>query len=384
MVLVVKVRIKDCFLWRILVDAKEDTIQDYVLGVGIMDKSSINDCLKDFIEMSKYAGMREDLVQAGGGNSAYKISENRMVIKASGYQLADLTREEGYAIVDPQIITDAFLNNADTMDMTEEDAKIILKKAYIKGGRPSIETFLHAVSGRYTLHTHPVVVNALTCRKDGMKKLQTLFPQALMVPYATPGVELAKVYFVTYRNLAENVTVVFLQNHGLLVSGESSAEVMSTTEEVAARIETELKVDMAHYHAVTKLYGVIGKGIVWNVTDRNVLDLYKEMKGMWQHSFCPDCVVFLGRQILIADDDFDSAALHKFKVKYGNPVVISYKNNLYVCAESVKKALEIQSVLSFSAQVMRINEGQECNFLSSMEQDFLLHWDAEKYRKNLE
>ena len=146
MVLVVKVRIKDCFLWRILVDAKDDTIQDYVLGVGIMDKSSINDCLKDFIEMSKYAGMREDLVQAGGGNSAYKISENRMVIKASGYQLADLTREEGYAIVDPQIITDAFLNNADTMDMTEEDAKIILKKAYIKGGRPSIETFLHAVS----------------------------------------------------------------------------------------------------------------------------------------------------------------------------------------------------------------------------------------------
>ncbi len=28
--------------------------------------------MNDFIEMSKYAGMREDLVQAGGGNSAFR------------------------------------------------------------------------------------------------------------------------------------------------------------------------------------------------------------------------------------------------------------------------------------------------------------------------
>ena len=47
--------------------------------------------MKNFIEMSRYAGMREDLVQAGGGNSSYKKDKDKMLIKASGYQLADLT-----------------------------------------------------------------------------------------------------------------------------------------------------------------------------------------------------------------------------------------------------------------------------------------------------
>ena len=58
--------------------------------------------MKDFLKMSVYAGMREDLVQAGGGNSAYKLSDEKMAIKASGYQLADVTEQEGYAIVNPK------------------------------------------------------------------------------------------------------------------------------------------------------------------------------------------------------------------------------------------------------------------------------------------
>lgn len=72
--------------------------------------------------MSKYAGMREDLVQAGGGNSAYKIANDKMAIKASGYQLADITEKTGYAIVNPKIIRDAFLNCADLEVMTEEES----------------------------------------------------------------------------------------------------------------------------------------------------------------------------------------------------------------------------------------------------------------------
>lgn len=33
--------------------------------------------MNNFLKMSKYAGMREDLVQAGGGNSAYKITDEK-------------------------------------------------------------------------------------------------------------------------------------------------------------------------------------------------------------------------------------------------------------------------------------------------------------------
>ena len=41
----------------------------------------------------------------------------------------------------------------------------------------------------------------------------------------------------------------------------------------------------------------------------------------------------------------------------------------------------MQSVLSFSAQVMLAQDQENYNLLSEQEQDFLLHWEAETYRK---
>ena len=41
------------------------------------------------VEISKYSGMREDLVQAGGGNTSVKDGEY-MYVKASGCQLQRL------------------------------------------------------------------------------------------------------------------------------------------------------------------------------------------------------------------------------------------------------------------------------------------------------
>lgn len=64
--------------------------------------------MKSLIQISKYAGMREDLVQAGGGNTSVKLSDTEMLIKASGFQLADITEKEGFAIVNPQIIVQFF------------------------------------------------------------------------------------------------------------------------------------------------------------------------------------------------------------------------------------------------------------------------------------
>lgn len=339
--------------------------------------------MNNFIEMSKYAGMREDLVQACGGNSAYKMNKERMAIKASGYQLADVSENRGYAIVNPQVIRNAFLKRTDLESMTEADAKMILEKAFLEGERPSIETFLHAVSGKYSLHTHPIAVNILTSRMDGMDVLREMFPDALLVPYATPGVELAKVYFKQYQQYGEDASVIFLQNHGMLVSAETADEVMRKTEQTVRRIEEHLKLDLSEYHAVTQLYYACGNGIIWRVTDRNVKQAQETFGRVWDSAFCPDCVVFLGKRMFDAGNRIDIKELERFRAAYGEPAVIAYQNELYLCAPSVKKALEMQSVLSFSAQVMMGNAGHTYHMLSEQEQNFLLGWDAEKYRKNM-
>lgn len=338
--------------------------------------------MNDFIKMSKYAGMREDLVQAGGGNSSYKEATGKMYIKASGFQLADVSETEGYAVVDSEMLKDFFLTYSDLDSLTERESKEILTKAFMKGGRPSIETFLHVISGRYTLHTHPIVVNALACRKDGMETLRKLFPEALSVSYATPGVELAKAYFKEYKKAIlkedKEFNIVFLQNHGLVVSGDKAEEVIHLTEKVVTVIENYLQADMKGYHNVTRLWSLFPEKVVWKVSDENVLVLYRKEGMVWRHDFCPDCVVFLGKRFLKYSDESE---LDDFVRLNGNPVIVAYENQMYIISESVKKALEIQSVLSFSAQVMKYNMNLNCSFLSEKEKDYLLDWDAEKYRK---
>lgn len=341
--------------------------------------------MTDFIKISKYAGMREDLVQAGGGNSSYKESDKKMYIKASGFQLSDISDKDGYAIVNPNVIKDVFLNTENLDVITESKGKVVLDSAYISGCRPSIETFLHSVSGKYTLHTHPIVVNALTCRENWDDILRELFPKALLVPYATPGVELAKVYFKEYRNCDSELkgNIVFLQNHGLVVSGDNADCVISYTEFITRTIEDYLKTEkMKTYHVLTRLWDYFPEKILWKVTDENVMRMYRN-RGLWKHKFCPDCIVFLGKRMLSLGTDISNDDVKDFIENYGYPVIIENMGNLYICADSVKKALEVQSVLSFSAQVMEMNTGCECKMLTEAEQNFLISWDAEKYRKSL-
>ena len=332
--------------------------------------------MNNFLKMSKkYAGMREDLVQAGGGNSAYKITDEKMVIKASGYQLADVNEKVGYAIVNPKVIRDAFLQCENLEEMTEEESKKILEEAFIEGERPSIETFLHSISGRYSLHTHSIVVNAITCRKNGENIILELFPDALVVPYATPGVKLAKKYFKEYKKYKEKYDYepkfVFLMNHGLLVSADTADEVIRLTEAVTQKIEKFLNINMSAYHEMMDIAQLYSDGIEWLVTDKNVIDTYHNLKGIWNHFFCPDCVVFLGKKMYAeTSEKIDEERFNSFVEENGYPVIVSYKNNLYIHAESVKKALEIQSVLSFSAQVIMLNRNVECNFLSEKEKNF--------------
>lgn len=338
-----------------------------------------------FVEMSKYAGMREDLVQAGGGNSSFKISDEAMLIKASGYQLSDITEENGYAVVNPRIIREAFLNATSIDDLTEQNSNDILKRAFISGKRPSIETFLHSISGKYTLHTHPIVVNALTCRKGGMEILEKMFPQSLTIPYAKPGIELAKAYFKEYKKKNSRTPIfdiVFMQNHGLVVSGSEAQMVIEKTEKIVRLLEQYLGIDYSGYRAITKLWRSFPEKIIWKVTDINVLSVYESM-GMWTYQFCPDCMVFLGKRALVLKEEFSKKDILDFVATFGQPVIVIYNNQLYIVADSIRKALEIQSVMSFSAQVMYINKNVECNLLTENQQNVILNWDAEKYRQSI-
>ncbi len=104
---------------------------------------------------------------------------------------------------------------------------------------------------RFVGHTHPTVVNAVLC-SDRAEALVAgaIFPdqvvvcgrEALLIPYADPGLPLARAVLEGLREHRERTgttpKTVYLRNHGLLALGQSAAEVdqITTMATKAARI----------------------------------------------------------------------------------------------------------------------------------------------------
>ncbi|MFP3154161.1 class II aldolase/adducin family protein [Lachnospiraceae bacterium ZAX-1] len=348
------------------------------------------DSMEGFIAISNYAGMREDLVQAGGGNSSAKCDDGTMYIKASGYKLSDVNFEQGYSVVNCKKIEDYFIDRFEKNIVTCSE-KELLAEALVSGSRSSIETFLHAFGKRFTLHTHPTVVNIIACRENWDIILRKLFPTALLVEYTTPGIELAKKTYEEIKrknnqfNSIQDVELIFLQNHGLIVSEETSIEVIEKTESVLRTIEKYLKLDFKAYHDSTTIYHYLKSfemqtGIVHYSNDVQIQKA--AASGMWRYDFCPDCTVYCGKRPLVISNDDIKQELSKYLQSDGIPVVIWYKNSCFICGENSSKVKEIESVLSFSAQVFLADSANEIQYLTDEEQSFLINWDAEKYRRS--
>ena len=353
--------------------------------------------MQDYIRISKYAGMRNDLAQAGGGNTSVKPDDHIMLVKSSGVQLADVNEQDGYSKVDYRKIRDYFKDHVEPYEkdvFTEELGKKLLQEAQIDGARASIETFLHAVTGKYTLHSHPTLFNVLTARADCMETLRSLFPKAVFVPYRKPGAALAETYYKLYREQqtqGADGSIIFLANHGLVISGESGEAVIRQTEQVLEKIAEHLQIDDSANRNATRIWETIGQidmlqgNIVYLSENRYLSQEYAGSKlvekGIWNHAFCPDCVVYANKKLLQLKKDYNRQDIEDFIERYGLPTLVYYEGHFYILAESVKKAQEIENVMSFAAQVQYADIGHKMCYLDGTQQDELLGWEAEKYRR---
>ncbi len=344
--------------------------------------------ITNLIKLSKYAGMREDIIQSGGGNTSVKINDETMFIKSSGYQLSEMEENVGYSKVNYKKIVDYFKSH---LDIKRSDEKELLENTLIEGKRPSIETFLHSITEKYTLHTHPLLINVFTSRKNGMKELKSMFPDSLVIDYQTPGIFLAKEFFDKFLKLEnpQKINIVFLKNHGLIVSGKNMDEVIELHESILETLENKLKVNMQAYRNSTflfkKLEDFIENNIVY-LCENSRIKNFIENNSIENINYCfsPDSLIYCNKKILLLNKDDDMLEVIKnHSLKYGNFNVVYFENELYIIAPNVKKAKEIESVLSFNLQVLELNKNDEMDFLTEEEQNFLLNWDSEKYRKNL-
>ena len=352
--------------------------------------------LDAFVELSKFAGSRWDLVQAGGGNSSVKLEDGSMCVKASGFTLSEVKPGHGYSIV----------NNCTVLSILEDPAVISLENRRLQEAmassllaeslkpdqpKPSIETFMHALMATFTLHTHPIAVNAVTARSDWDIILQGLFPEALTVGYRTPGLALAlelRDGLRAYRSRTmQRPAVVFLQNHGLIVSSDDPRQVRALTETVVERLEAFLGIDLSPYKLSTRLQDLIRElgdmqSIVYRVEEGPWRSKLAAHETQLASPFCPDALVYCGFSPLRVTDLEDPAPFRSYRDRFLEwPKVVLYKEETLIIASNIRKAREIEEVLKFMVLVAE-HAGEGLSPLDASELAYLANWDAEKHRRS--
>ena len=348
----------------------------------------------EFIELSRQAGMRFDLVQSSGGNISVKLDSCRMLVKASGVQLSDIVLGKGYVEVDYLKIM-RIVNSADEwlgVDKGIRDAEVVRRvgvatKPSPASARASIEVFMHAALGRFVVHTHPIAVNLITCRKDWETILGNLFPRSLCIPYCSPGIELGVMLCDKLKAYETNSGVlpnlIFLQNHGLLLSGDTQMDVWGLTQDVVKKCEDFCGVDLGKYRITTELAAFIGEDSIACLSeDQELTRLHQDAGPIeCQRPLYPDSFVFCGVEPMVLEDLNSHHALKTYKKKYReSPKVVLLNGRFYFIAQSVSKAKEVEEVYKAHAFVLTYLP-KAPNFLSEDELAYLGNWEAEKYRK---
>jgi rhamnose utilization protein RhaD (predicted bifunctional aldolase and dehydrogenase) len=112
--------------------------------------------------------------------------------------------------------------------------------------RPSVETLLHdMLPFAFVVHTHPALVNGLTCSQAGETAAKELFGEGcLWIPIINPGYILSEaVKKALDAYLARNgkpADLIFLQNHGVFVGADSVEGIKAIYAKVLAVLEGKI------------------------------------------------------------------------------------------------------------------------------------------------
>ncbi|MBX3100944.1 MAG: class II aldolase [Bacteroidetes bacterium] len=353
--------------------------------------------LEALVRLSKYAGMRLDLVQAGGGNSSVKLADGQMLIKASGFWLSEVETGKGWSRL-PHAAVAALLDAPELVNITDKAAREAWTTQRVQGlvqegPRSSIETLLHAaIPQTYVLHTHPLLVNMVACRPDWHNMLDAHFPHAALVPYDTPGLELTLAMRTaqqqTQAHTGQMPRLYFLQNHGLIAAADTEAEIYELHEQVLDVLENLLNTDTRAYrqsnaiaHACNAITG--REDIAVYYADADVVRLVKEQPQLLTAPpFCPDKYVFCGTSTLLLPDVSDPEHIRRFvRTWHHPPKVVLYGGHLYCIGANLRKCYEVADVLKFHLLVLAGVGTETYTPLPQSELDYLGGWEAEKYRQ---
>ena len=334
--------------------------------------------LQEFSRLSRTVGARRDYVQGGGGNTSVKLNDQYMAVKASGFCLGDVLPNQAYAVMDYAAIR-AFYRGHEEQDFEDpEKAGSELAKAStitIEGMaalRPSVEAGFHSLLGKFVIHSHSVYTNFACCAVEMREILNEALADADfswgVVPYIDPGARLS----FAIRDEMDRVkqatgttpTVLFMQNHGLIVHEETADAALKLHEAVNARFAA--------------FFGVAADAFATMDLETYIANRLRARH--YEGSFFIETPLYPDQMVFFIGT-----------LGFGNGEVKAGEMLLDLTSGSIRSAAgeaQTRIVTETLAAVLFIQEqiekkGYTLSTMGEKAKRFIANWESEKYRKSL-
>jgi len=370
--------------------------------------------LANLVEISNYFGKQKDYVIAGGGNTSFK-NDQYIWVKASGTSLATID-EKGFVQLDRKKLKKISQQSySENPFERERQVKDDLNDAIVNkdtGLRPSVETSMHdVIEYPYIVHTHPTLINGMLCAKRSRHVALELFPEnALYIEYVDPG-------YTLYRRIEKELTVykdkygkdpqiIFLENHGVFVSGNSVNEIKEVYQDIEKRIRKyvqsdpvseDLEIDPKAKEILpaVRMMMTDKKPVILKVRYNTLVEKFIENHDAFfkiSLPFTPDIIVYCKAKYLFVETTGTAESiierfrsqLERFRneFKYSPKVILIKGIGLVACEEN---SLSAETVLDVYEDLMKISSYTEYfggpRFMTCYQIDFIDTWEVENYRR---
>jgi rhamnose utilization protein RhaD (predicted bifunctional aldolase and dehydrogenase) len=333
-------------------------------------------------------------VKAGGGNTSAKDPDT-LWIKPSGIALSNVA-PDSFVAIDRAKLTEVFSVSPPRDTVARETMVKDLMMAAVRPeskGRPSVESPLHGTfESTFVVHTHPEPVNGMLCAMQGAEVCRRLFPDALWIDYTDPGYTLS---MHTRRRILEYVaakgrepSMVFMQNHGLFVAGDTHDDVRETHDTIMGLLDAEYgKAGVATRLAVGPMPSSSKTETIRRLLQEARTDgatMHVAASGPFKAPggpMTPDHVVYMKAHVLFGDATAQNVEV--FRARYGYfPQVLCNADGVFGVGTTEKNAQRALDLALDGALIEQLAEAfGGIRYMSAAAADFIDNWEVEAYRR---
>ena len=346
--------------------------------------------LRTLTELTREFGS-DKYVKGGGGNSSLKTKDT-IWVKPSGSTMGTITIDRFVALNRAKVLKMDKVSLSGDVKKREASAKDIMTAAVMadSSGRPSVEAPLHNLLEKtYVIHTHPALVNGMTCAKNGEEVCKKLFPDALWMGYIDPGITLYQVVrdeVAEYKKqFGKQPEVIFLKNHGVFVASNTPEKIEKIYEDIFTKLENE-------YVKANISMTLKEQDMCLNAQD---IDVFKkvfpanEMQtvistkhfDLADGPISPDHIVYM--KSFVHKGNISEQSILDFKeVNAYYPKIFETSGVVYSVGPNLS---EVYLALELAKDGALINQLSEAfggiTYLDDTSRDFIENWEVESYRR---